>query len=216
MVNQEIYNKMMERNVSILLQSSNTFASWMDDKRCVALVARGTWTINQHVFVKLLRSLDECATESFVRPILHHTFLMIKPWKEGNYTKQDVNIAEISRKLKQCGVSKYAIKFDSLIPVTTGLVMVGCPDQDINKWRDDVRSRGDMQEAYYLDIAHASILRWTRRLSGSELDAFLRIIDRFNKEYTMFAQLEVNSLDVVNASWLLRETDVEVFGNIKL
>lgn len=99
--------------------------------------------------------------------------------------------------------------------------MVGIPNKDINVWRDTFRNlykdkEMTTGETYYLDIAHASLIRWTRKLSLFEIDKVLNILEFYNKNIgTVFASLDVNAIEVVNASWLLEESDVETLSKLK-
>lgn len=220
-----IYEEMINRNVALIECNGNAYCSrgWSDGRRCIAAIARGKWTINHCALQRLLSMIDFSIPDSFVRPYLHHTFLVVRPWQTCNYTqlRHSKELYEIVNDMRSSGLTAYTIKFTQLIPVTTGLLMVGHPSHDINEWRDKFREKCIQKgintgELYHLDIAHASLFRWKRKLTPFEIKKFIDLTESMNKCYNTFAQLNITGIDIVNASWLLEERDVEVYASFSL
>ncbi len=203
---ENIYNEMYQRNMKNFLEHGTRFTDWNDGKRCMAIVAAGEWVIQPF--------LQHFLTESdvYVNPVLHHTFLVVRPWVENDYVS-DGSLSDLIIDIRECGLSRYTIYFDRLILTPTGLLMVGQPNKDINKWRDKLRDlqqdRGVTSgELYYNNIAHATIFRWTKELSPRQRFRVASIVEKINKNKSYFATFNVFGYEVMNASWLLKEPSV--------
>lgn len=220
-----IYEEMLNRNIQLLKTTGNSYDSfwkWNDQKKCLAVVAKGRWKINTRNLTKVLGMLEVNFPDMFIRPILHHTFMVVRPWCHTGYS--DMNNGDLRillDDLSRSGAQKYSISFNKLIPVSTGLVMVGTPSHDINQWRCTFRELSkerdiNLGELYNLDIAHSSLFRWVSPLTENQMLKFLNMVTKLNLEFNDFATFEVEGFDIVNASWLLEEPDVKVLAIMSL
>lgn len=154
----DIYNEMMLRNMSYIETSSCDYDALLvgdDDRRCVALVADGEYTIElafYNVWDQLERKLHGV---QWVQPTMHHTFVMLRGWKNSSHENETDRWKLIENELRSAGMSQYRVTFDQVIPVKTGIVLCGIPTVDINAVRDCLRQKGLVQgEVHIGHCAH--------------------------------------------------------------
>jgi len=204
-----IYTEMAQRNIKAFLESGNIYDAntyWRNRQHCMAIVAKGEWWLHPCLYQFMTE------TDTYVNPVLHHTFLVVRPWREQEYTIEGDKdgFPELIQDIRECGLQKYVVFFDRLILTPTSLLMVGRPTRHINAWRDKLRQfqkdRGIISgELYYNNIAHATLLRWTKELTPRQRFKIASLVERINRENNRLATLHVFGYDIMNASWLLKE-----------
>ncbi len=213
-----IYQEMWDRNVNDLETYGNLYhSSWDITKRCVALVAKGNWQINTIDLSKILGDIEIGVVDSFVEPRLHHTFFVVNDFSEDSEVSSEES-DEILNFVSKLNIPKYQIIFDKLIPVKTGICLVGHVKEDevLNSAREKLRSRYGYGERYKLDIFHATIVRWTRHLTTREIDYIIELCRVSNEQNCLLATLEVTELQLLKASWLLQEPELCCLGSVDL
>lgn len=188
----------------------------LDSRRCIALVARGPVHLHPE-FKDLMKNIHQaCPQGQWQTPNLHHTFIVARGWRS---TCHDHNLQENFTDLAHCvqsHVPKYSVVFNQVIPVRTGIVLCGIPSFPINRARQALRDRGYIHdEPYHLDICHVSILRWT----GSDVPSDMQLkICQMIRDFPRqaYITMHVDHIDVVHASWMLRDEDIKVLHRIRL
>lgn len=204
--NEEIACEMLARNLAWL--RSNAFAPdpllaepEADPRRCLALVADGEWRFHE-AWSRIEDNLDGFMEDEtrWMRPALHHTFLRVSPWGERGMADG----VEVLSRLNDAGrfPPRYTISFDRLCPVSTGILMLGTSDTDVNAYRDGIRALGlGDQDSRKCDIMHATLFRNTCHIAHEEQHALLDYLVSLGKE--AYATLRVTHLHLVEASWTL-------------
>jgi len=206
---------MSQRNTKEFLNKGVDVKDWNAGMHCLAIVSKGSWHMNWKAFEEI-----NIMEEKTVSPLLHHTFLVVRPWISESYTWEKLGwgqkVTDLIDDIESSGIKSYSIVFHKLVFTRHGILMIGTPDKDVNRWRDNVRckqvQRGVISgEVYYNNIFHATLLRWSKELTPQEILMVARMIDRLNKKYDFFARIDVYGYQIVNATWLLKEDTVEVF-----
>ena len=228
-----IYSKMTETNYNYLNSNLFSFDSSLttscknsldnldspgQQQKCVALVCAGSFDFSDkwHEFKNKITSYAPLS--KLVFPELHHTFLVIKQWKQCDNSSNisAVTPSECESLLQLLvDVPKYSVIFDRFIPVKTGLVLCGTPTININLIRDHIRKSVCIDpESYHLNICHMTMLRWTSQLTDDEQRTFLEWIKSLGVQ--RYVTLRVNTIDIVHATWLMDQKDISVLDSIKL
>jgi len=217
-----IYEEMSHRNTKEFLNKGVQLRDWSDGSHCLAIIAKGAWHMNWKAWGDLSCFEELLGSEGIVAPMLHHTILVARPWlaqEQGCYTWEHMGwgqeILDLMNDIESSGMESYAIDFHKLIFTRYGLLMIGKPNKDVNRWRDAIRCKQKARgissgEVYYNNIFHATLFRWIRDLTPREIFEVARAVDTLNKTYTSFAKIDVYGYQIVNATWLLKEESVEV------
>ena len=212
-----IYAEMMARNTGFY--SDDAGPAWdallktpdTDARRCIALVAAGTMsTTPEHA---ALVSNMPVSPASYESPVFHHTFLVAAPWSEEPGVYAGWGDADAVAALLR-DVPAYSLTLDRVIPVRTGIVLCGTPTAPINDHRDRLRAAGFCGESYTLDIAHASLCRWTEPLSPGTCAGLMDYV--LSRPRMPYAHLDVTHIDIVEASWLMLPQDIRHIKRVQL
>jgi len=178
-----------------------------DARRCIALVASGPIRFQNADFMSR-RLPSTTADAPYAIPVFHHTFLVAAPWRHepGAYATWQPP-ADLVRILET--IPAYSVSFDRIIPVKTGITLCGTPTAPINEHRQRLRDAGFCGEGYTLDIAHASLCRWTAPLSATACRDILDLFEPLScPQPEPFAHMDVTHVDIVEASWLMHPKDI--------
>lgn len=225
-LNECILDEMFERNLRWL--EKNAFihdplllSPETDGRRCIALVARGHVQLHADFKTMIIDMHKHCACahDHWTTPTLHHTFLVMRGW-QPDPSHEDLKVSDDDLvTLEECiqeHLKPYAVIFDSVIPVRTGIVLCGTPGANVNRVRQKLRDINLIQgEPYELDICHVSILRWTEHVPKYMQN---RIMDWVQNKVskTPYITMLVNAIDVVNASWTMHPANAVTIKTIKL
>jgi HAD superfamily hydrolase (TIGR01509 family) len=209
-----VYEEMYARNRSWLEDQvdgcfhSDARLAANDQRRCLALVARGTWTCPaQQAWGDLRRHVRLHTASAGVEPALHMTFLVVAPWQDGPFA--DSQVQAVCRALEGWSFepSTLTVTFDRILPVRTGLVLCGdSPDREaIAQGRDQVRERLaahglPLAESRRLDIMHATLWRSCVALPGLSS----RLLPLCGQRQQPMLVLHVDRLELVEASWCMQ------------
>ncbi|KXK07452.1 MAG: hypothetical protein UZ21_OP11001001076 [Microgenomates bacterium OLB22] len=110
----------------------------------------------------------------------------------------------------------FTIKYSGLIAVPTGLLMYGYPSEDVNQYRDELRSALStnglpFEEPYKTDIVHSTCLRLCTTEDAQEL---LRFADDY-KEVDL-GTLSVDALTLGFGSWRMWDEECPLLKEIPL
>jgi hypothetical protein len=217
-----IYSEMMARNTGFYSHSGSGGGGGVgwdpllktpseDARRCIALVAAGTIDTTPE-YAALLSDMP-VSPSSYASPVFHHTFLVAAPWSSepGTYAGWG-NTGAVETLLSD--VPAYSLTFDRVIPVKTGIVVCGEPSEPINEHRDRLRAAGFCGESYTLDIAHASLCRWTEPLTSGTCADLMDYVQ--TRPRVPYAHMDVTHIDIVEASWLMRPQDIRYIKRVHL
>ncbi|KAI8586030.1 hypothetical protein BDZ88DRAFT_430477 [Geranomyces variabilis] len=105
------------------------------------------------------------------------------------------------------------IAYRGVEPVPSGLVMLGYPSKDVNKWRRRAESRfqaaGLPYRKYQNDIVHSTVLRLHTAVKPSEL---VEMSDDWKDVY--FGTLTVTKFNVGFSSWRMQPGECQVIGTV--
>ena len=214
---QSIYNNMMNNNTTWLMSNEFIFDSELnnthDKRRTIALVAQGN--IEYHESWKQLYECINTRNNKWMQPKLHHTFICISPWSDMGICIDECSIEALSLNIAEQLKGGYTIVFDRIIPVKTGFVLCGTSVTDINSVRDSLRAKGYIKgEQYHLDILHMTLLRNVAPLSQAEKYDIITRMSTFKQE--PYITLHVNSINVTEASWTMKDNTFRILKEIIL
>lgn len=187
-----------------------------DTRRCIAVVAEGTWHKGKD-WAKIEALLAHfLSTAHWVSPSLHHTFICLRPWGTKGGFDDCVN-ADVAEELQKELKGGYEVSFDRVIPVKTGVVLCGTPSVDINRIRTLLRDKGYVQgERYLLDICHVTLLRNVATVTHEQQAQLLSDLKRMTGGRGDFLRLAVDSMHICESSWCMRENEYKIYASLSL
>lgn len=213
-----IYNEMESRNYHYLSESpfidDAQLCTNNDLRRCIAMVMDGVYIRDplyefQQQLKDVLHSYDIYGYEI---PTMHSTFQIIRNWKTTPH--QSENWDRIGT-FVQDHLNKFTITYNRIIPVKTGIVLCGYPSIHINKIRDLIRQEGFIdKEPYLLDICHISLIRFTKPITLKQQQGLLEWVRTIPKQ--TYVKLYVDRLNLYEASWLMRPSEIKLLHTIQL
>lgn len=189
-----------------------------DSRRTIALISDGVYKFHEpwNELEQFLNSTVQ-SNIGWIQPKLHNTFICSSPFVD-NVSLIDVNSAvidKISSELQTLLINDYTIVFDRIIPVTTGFVLCGTSDKDINYVRDTLRSKGLIKdERYHLDIIHITLLRNVCNITEHEKKNILSQMLLFKRQ--PYITLQVTAINITIASITMKENTYNVLKRINI
>lgn len=224
-----IYNEMITRNRTYLKNNSFSYDSLIldgvnDKRRCLAIIAEGEWTFSPRYreivkdIVNICGNGDFCNSKIAIEPRTHHTFLTLKPFAiGGNFLIDKTYLKKVVKALKDMSIKPYEVCFDKIVPVSTGITVVGGDSilDWMNERREELRKLELVTEdRYKMDILHFTSLRWGGFISDVKKKQVLDYIDSIIPQ--PLAKVRVSRLNIVEASWLCRPEECKVLTIIDL
>lgn len=210
-----IYDEMFYRNYNWLLNNEVVYDPLLmipndDNRKCIALVINNTIEIlDNNIF-----TINKTLKNNYIIPQIHSTFIVLKGWSTDkiNWSQED---SDKIRSILVDNIIPYEITFDRLISVKSGLTLVGNPSIDVNKVRDIIREEGyETNTLYKCDIVHITIMRWINRINSVEKLKWM--YDIYNMSRKTYARVNVNSFNIVLASWTMKPSTIKILDTINL
>lgn len=220
-----IYTEMIKRNKTYLKNNSFSYDPLIigsdDKRRCIAIIAEGEWTFSPRYREIIKGIVNICGgggMASAVEPRIHHTFLTLKPFTAGgDFLIDKTYLDKVVGIVKDMMIEPYEVNFNKIVPVSTGIAIVGGDSilDAINEKRERLRELGVVTEdRYKMDILHFTALRWVGFISDVKKMALLDYIDSILPQ--PLAKVRVSRLNIVEASWLCRPEECKVLRVIEL
>ncbi|KAJ3146417.1 hypothetical protein HDU86_008522 [Geranomyces michiganensis] len=224
-----IYKEMRTRNRrnlmaadAVLTVDPKVMPGIIDDRRCVAVYTMfdnfkpsPNWSELHNALAKRFPNnnrYDCSGTASFV----HWTIIQVLGFDQVAehpvFTARMEVYLQILRE-ELASLLPLEIAYRGVEPVPSGLVMLGYPSKDVNKWRRRVESRfeaaGLPHRKYQNDIVHSTLLRLHTAVKPSEL---LEMGDEWKDIY--FGTLTVTQFNGGFSSWRMQPVECQVTGTV--
>jgi hypothetical protein len=227
-----IYDEMRARQLKMLLEKGTNpdsliEKSLIDTRRCIAgFTFYNNWSASQP-FEPMLASLAKefphqnyySTSEQAINSI-HFTFGQIIGFNEYEGKKdlweenQATYLAAIKQVLNE--MPSFEITFRGLMPIQSGIIMVGYPSIDINIWRRKLETLLANQNLAYSqyqnNIIHSTVLRC------NQMESNVQKLIQFANQYqsTYFGTLKVETFHIGHCSWRMQRPEIQVVEEVKL
>lgn len=214
-----IYSEMLSRNVKSVESNGTGFDEILlgeeDNRRCWASYAFFTEPLAQFsdAFHELSSTLSTLfPTHVLYRPFpqepsaarLHYTYMQHIGFDDFPDIKPSEKMISLLGRTLESSLGPFSITYVGLIPLRSGIVMIGFPSTDVNSSRSILRSlcqREDMdlREPYLNNIVHSTLLRFTSPLDSSQLAQLFKICEEYRVRF--LGKAMVTSFSYGPASW---------------
>lgn len=227
---EKIYDEMEERNAKAIHENGLSYDPLLkedeDSRRCLAAFCFKKFTFENPLFQQLIAELKQTFPNDIVytvyenpketQAVLHHTFMQFATFTEAE------RIPEYDAYCQQKDITSfipsYEIKYDRMIAIPSGIVIVGTPSIDINKYRDAIRDEMTKDgfkplEPYKNNICHSTLLRFAEKLEkGSKeeqakKEKLFQIVEKYKRR--LIAVLKADRFYVHSASWRMLPIETE-------
>lgn len=223
-----IYSEMLSRNLRTVQTSGPSFDPDLlvecDDRRCFASYS----FLNQNLssFSDKFYELVDTISATFPEHVLYRPFPEEEKAARLHYTYMQhigfdhcplaINplptFVSLLGKVLENSLGSFTITYLGIIPLRSGIVMIGFPSVDVNASRNLLRSICKLEgiqskEPYLNNIVHSTLLRFTTPLSNAQLSEFYRICDAFRTCY--LGRAMITSLNSGFASWKMSKAEIE-------
>jgi hypothetical protein len=222
-----IYSEMLLRNLGTVQTNGTTFDPDLlleqDDRRCFA--SYSFFSENVANFSDSFHDLVDCLSETFpehvlYRPFpneskaarLHYTYMQHIGFEHYNpAVKPSSTFVSLLCKVLENSLGPFTITYMGLIPLRSGIVMIGFPSADVNASRNLLRNlckqEGiEVREPYLNNIVHSTLLRFTAPLRDAQLSEFHRICEAYRTKY--LGRVIISSFSSSAASWKMSKEEI--------
>lgn len=226
---ESIYNELIQRNELEIKSNGFGFDPLLlkenDERRCLAIYNNDTM-----MRYSALDELRHFCCDKFPQDVtfgcdgreendnallghLHHTFMQVVSFSQAHLV--DIyNVKKIVSVLRDLNIPRYSVTFNMLAVVKSGLIMLGIPSIDVNRYREEFRETMSvlglpMLEPYKNDIVHSTLFRWSHEPTCEETNRLFEIVQKYNQsDKEPLAFLKVDSFTVSKASWKMKPREL--------
>jgi hypothetical protein len=136
---------------------------------------------------------------------LHFTLLQILGFDYFKQLNDYSALEQILPILQQ--ILPLKIKYKGTILTTSGIIICGYPDKDINKYRNEIREvlKDIIQEPYSNDSCHSTICRFTDKIDLSSLEHIINKYENYD-----FGETIITSFNVGYGTWKLNSYEIKI------
>jgi len=223
-----IYNELKERNRKIVMEGKLKIDDVLfqvgediDTRYCLAVSAifqKKKSKINKYYF-DLLNDIENIKGVHYyiennnkLEGTAHFTLLQIIGFDQFNINEIKGREQEYVEIIKDelSKIVPFRIHFMNVVAFSSGLAILGYPTVNINTVRDNIRKRLNdnnlpLKEPYYNNIIHSTILRLIENIDHNQL---INIMDKYNKSYFGFIEVNMDSFFIGYGTWKLNEYEI--------